>query len=328
MNAAKLDRNQLIELNTVLTEITAAWDATEEVDTNLGVEVQNAGERLCALLALLAIDPELPAALHSEVSTTYFALETAVNYYGDLDEHDTAAALDIYEHLAPALALADRAVGIAQPSLGFPDWKEVAEPYADGTDPIERYVVTLVVGDDADTTAGEATGPKQAALAALNLTRDEQARSTVWHVYDRHTGITHRYDQSEFDNDDDSIHARSGVAEPGPSYDDRILAIVRDTLAGDYEHDGDGDPAGRPIGVQFKSRQEEDGYFLSSDDGFVLFDSSDVAIATFPGIAKVFAEAVGCVGSMYTLTVDLRGEGLVVQFENDLVPMTARFDLP
>lgn len=124
-----------------------------------------------------------------------------------------------------------------------------------------------------------------------------------------------------------TIHARFGIAEPEDS-DDRILGIVRDTLAGDYEHDGDGDLAGRAVGVQFKSRPEEDGHYLSSDDGFVLFDSGDVAIVTFPDIAKVFAEAVGCVGSMYSVIVDLRGEATVTHVENDLVPMTTRFDLP
>jgi hypothetical protein len=122
-----------------------------------------------------------------------------------------------------------------------------------------------------------------------------------------------------------TVHTRFGVAEP--SYDDRILTIVRDTLAGDYKHDGDGDLDGHPIGVQFKSRPEENGHFLSSDNGFVLFDSGDVAIVTFPDIANTFAKAVGRVGSMHSLIVDLRGEGLVVQFENDLTPMTARFDL-
>lgn len=81
----------------------------------------------------------------------------------------------------------------------YPGWETVSEPYADGTDPIERYVVTLVVGYDPDTETETEVGAKEAALAALNLTRDEQARSTVWHVYDRRTRQTHRFDQSEFD---------------------------------------------------------------------------------------------------------------------------------
>jgi hypothetical protein len=85
---------------------------------------------------------------------------------------------------------------------GFPPWAAVAEPYADGTDPVERYVVTLVVGYDPDTTGGMVTEPAEAARAALELTRDAQARSTVWHVFDRNTGHLHRLEQGEFDTDD------------------------------------------------------------------------------------------------------------------------------
>lgn len=84
----------------------------------------------------------------------------------------------------------------------FPQWAAVAEPYVDGTDLVERFVVTLVVGYDQETTGGMVTEPTEAARAALELTRDVQARSTVWHVFDRHTGQLHRLEQSEFDTDD------------------------------------------------------------------------------------------------------------------------------
>lgn len=255
------DRSELVELNTTLTEITAAWDGNDSVDTDLGTDVQNLGERLCALLDALTLDPEVNDTLRDEASATHLSLANAIDHYRTLDEHDTAASADIYELLAPALSLADRALPDGHTGDGprfwaadadaeqhathvfgehtaqivderaggavayahdnnaawivaalnatagaFPSWPEVAEPYADGTDPIERYVVTLVVGFDPTTAGGNVTDPKQAALAALDLTRDDHSRSTVWHVYDRDTGRLHRFDQSEFDTDHIDAH--------------------------------------------------------------------------------------------------------------------------
>jgi hypothetical protein len=121
-----------------------------------------------------------------------------------------------------------------------------------------------------------------------------------------------------------TIHQRFGLAEPEPSDDDRILATVRTTLAGDWEPDCNDQDLGVAVGVQFKARQEEDGYYLSSDDGLVLFSDGEIVDVTFPGIAAVFATSVGCVGALYTLSVDLR-EGSVIRIENDLIAMAERF---
>jgi hypothetical protein len=82
----------------------------------------------------------------------------------------------------------------------FPTWEQVAEPYA-AARANEQFVVTLVVGYDPDT-APDVTTPEAAATAALELTRDGDPRGTVWHVYDRRTGQTHRFEQSEFEGGD------------------------------------------------------------------------------------------------------------------------------
>lgn len=106
------DPTEIAQLSTTLNEIADAWDDAEDADTNLdGVDVQNLGERLCTLLAPLVIAPELPARLYEKVRATHLTLRHAVDYYGGLDEHDTNAALNIYELLAPALRLAEYALG-------------------------------------------------------------------------------------------------------------------------------------------------------------------------------------------------------------------------
>lgn len=195
---AHIQLAELAELATTVAEITTAWNAAEAVDSHLGGTIQSTGARLAYLLAGFgfALYPKLPKATFSELSTTYLELDTAAREYAQLPEYHTCVR--IYERLAPALRLVQRLVAATVPT--YPAWETVAEPYADDTDPVERFVATLVVGYDSDTTTD--TDPKQAALYALNLTRDEQARSTVWHVHDRHTGKTHRFDQSEFDGDD------------------------------------------------------------------------------------------------------------------------------
>jgi hypothetical protein len=49
---------------------------------------------------------------------------------------------------------------------------------------------------------GEVTGPAGAAREALALTRDEQSRSTVWHVFDRRDNRLHRFEQADFEHGD------------------------------------------------------------------------------------------------------------------------------
>lgn len=251
------DHAEIAEVRAALAEITTAWDSTEEVDTNLGTDVQNFGERLCLLLDELTRNPEVSATLREEVIATYRTLSDAIDHYDNLTEHDTTACMDIFEALAPAVDVAERALHIEQlsttPTDGEhrfwataadasqpathafaehtaqvvdeqaggavayvhdrnadwitaalnaaatqPAWAAIAEPYAVNG---ERFIVTLVVGYGPGPSDGEVTTPQQAALAALQLTRHHGARSTVWHVHDRATGTTHRFDQSEFDQD-------------------------------------------------------------------------------------------------------------------------------
>lgn len=68
----------------------------------------------------------------------------------------------------------------------------------------DRFVVSLVVGYHPDQGSNEELDlplftPNQAALAALELTRDGGAADTMWHVFDRATGVLHRLPQEDFD---------------------------------------------------------------------------------------------------------------------------------
>jgi len=65
----------------------------------------------------------------------------------------------------------------------------------------ERFVVSLIVGYSPDRD-GVRT-PEEAALATLDLTRDDGAGGTHWRVYDRATGQTHTFEQRIFDTGDD-----------------------------------------------------------------------------------------------------------------------------
>ncbi len=60
--------------------------------------------------------------------------------------------------------------------------------------PAERFVVSLIVGY-----ADEVRCAWEAALAALELTRDGGQGGTRWFVFDRCTGKLHSFDQDEFD---------------------------------------------------------------------------------------------------------------------------------
>ena len=56
-----------------------------------------------------------------------------------------------------------------------------------------RYVVSLIVGYS----DREALSPQQAVANALDLTRDDNAYSTHWYVFDRHTHTLHLVEQQE-----------------------------------------------------------------------------------------------------------------------------------
>lgn len=69
--------------------------------------------------------------------------------------------------------------------------------YLNRDDINQRYVVTLAMSYGLPD--GVST-PKEAAAAALALTRDEGCAETVWFVFDRQTGEHHCFDQGEFES--------------------------------------------------------------------------------------------------------------------------------
>jgi hypothetical protein len=81
--------------------------------------------------------------------------------------------------------------------------EEVASIYVESDD---RYVVSLIVGYH----DGAASGAMDAALAALETTRDGAQYGTVWKVHDRVTGEMHTFEQEQFDPE-------CGALPPGTS---------------------------------------------------------------------------------------------------------------
>lgn len=86
------------------------------------------------------------------------------------------------------------------------DAKEIATIYVDLER--DRYIVSLIVGysdEDLARDGGEDEGEisaRAAAAAALDLTRDDGSGDTTWFVYDRQTGETHEFEQSDFERED------------------------------------------------------------------------------------------------------------------------------
>lgn len=67
-----------------------------------------------------------------------------------------------------------------------------------------RYVVSFIVGYPRE---DEIRCPLRAARAALRMTREIASGTTVWFVFDRITGLTHRLEQEEFEQDmNDQAH--------------------------------------------------------------------------------------------------------------------------
>jgi hypothetical protein len=78
--------------------------------------------------------------------------------------------------------------------------KEVASIYCGGAgERDERFIVSLVAGYGPD----DVGSPAEAALAALDLTRDEGSSGTHWFVFGRVTGQMHLFEQCEFEQGDD-----------------------------------------------------------------------------------------------------------------------------
>lgn len=63
----------------------------------------------------------------------------------------------------------------------------------------ERFVVSLIVGYHGTEEPGGVKNAKQAAAAALALTRDGGSGGTHWFVFDRKTRKMHMYEQSTFE---------------------------------------------------------------------------------------------------------------------------------
>jgi hypothetical protein len=98
-------------LGAEIEDLTGAWDAADEVDTNLGADVEQAGRGLEILAGKLAAtigqaDPQ------AEQDLLQFAarLGEAVDYYEGLDEHDTNASIEIVDQLGPGIALLQRTI--------------------------------------------------------------------------------------------------------------------------------------------------------------------------------------------------------------------------
>jgi hypothetical protein len=97
---------EAVSLAKEIDELTHVWDATEEVDTNLGVDVEQAGRRLVCLLDYLA-DQRWPCdqTRFGQLRRCSAELDEVVTYYEGLEEHDTSATVDIFERLGSGIAL-------------------------------------------------------------------------------------------------------------------------------------------------------------------------------------------------------------------------------
>jgi hypothetical protein len=100
-----------IQLGVEIDGLIDVWDAADEVDTNLGVDVEEAGRKLEFLAGQLAAavgqaDPQAAQQLLQFAAR----LSEAVDYYAGLDEHDTNASIDIVDQLGPGMAQAQRAI--------------------------------------------------------------------------------------------------------------------------------------------------------------------------------------------------------------------------
>ena len=100
-----------VQLGVEIDGLIDAWDAADEVDTNLGVDVEEAGRHLESLAGKLAAavgqaDPQAARQLLQFAAH----LGEDVGYYADLDEHDTNVSIDIVDQLGPGMALVQRAI--------------------------------------------------------------------------------------------------------------------------------------------------------------------------------------------------------------------------
>ncbi|MFH8260547.1 hypothetical protein [Streptomyces roseolus] len=83
---------------TELDALVKTWESADEVDTGLGSDIENLGQRLLTLIEQTG----------QTTAPVYNALTTALDHYRSLDEHDTNASHDIFDQLGPAYALLRR----------------------------------------------------------------------------------------------------------------------------------------------------------------------------------------------------------------------------
>ncbi|MFR9753992.1 hypothetical protein ACL02S_23535 [Nocardia sp. 004] len=112
LNELRSDADDLAKRIDALTD---EWDAVEEVDTNLGVDVQNIGTEVMTLLdeitnAARRSDPLRALQLFQDA----VSLHEAIQLYEELDEHETDASIDIFDRLGPGIALVRRVLDVLE----------------------------------------------------------------------------------------------------------------------------------------------------------------------------------------------------------------------
>ncbi|MCI2421129.1 hypothetical protein MOQ72_27165 [Saccharopolyspora sp. K220] len=152
-------------------QLTVAWEAVDVVDTNYGVEAEEAGHAVVSLVnALTGMTGERDPLRTWQLQRYAMELHEAIDRYAELDEHNTKAGIDILDRLMPGIALARRAMefldsptGAQRVTVGelieqlhqFPSHMQVwfADPVnPEGYTPLDR---TVTLGVDEDPAPGE-----------------------------------------------------------------------------------------------------------------------------------------------------------------------------
>jgi hypothetical protein len=107
-------------LATEIEQLTVDWDAVAEVDGNLGADVENAGIAVMSLLdALTGVTRSIDPLRTRQLQRFAIALHEAVQFYSELEEHETDASIDIFDRLMPGIALAQRVLDVlSDPAAG------------------------------------------------------------------------------------------------------------------------------------------------------------------------------------------------------------------
>lgn len=96
-----------------IVSLVAAWDAVEDVDTNLGADVERVGSSLNDLLHSAAAAVREADPLRSSLLAVYSVeLGEAVDAYAELHEHETDYSIDIFDRLGPGIGLVQRVLSV------------------------------------------------------------------------------------------------------------------------------------------------------------------------------------------------------------------------